>query len=65
MITKPRELERIIKRRGWRCVGQRGSHRYYRHPHLPGKVVIPFHKGKDIGIGLAHRILHDAGVEKE
>lgn len=62
MTKKPRQLERILLRHGWKRVGQRGSHRHYRHPTIPGTVTIPFHKGKDISAGLEHRILQDAHI---
>lgn len=48
MPLKPREMEKIILADGWIFKGQVGSHRYYTHPTKPGKVTIPFHKGKDI-----------------
>ena len=45
---KPREMEKIILADGWTFKGQVGSHRHYTHPIKPGKVTIPFHKGKEI-----------------
>ena len=42
------DLEREILEAGWRFDSQKGSHRQYSHPSKPGKVTIPFHKGKDL-----------------
>lgn len=46
MPIKPTEMERIILADGWIFKNQTGSHRHYIHPSKPGKVTIPFHKGK-------------------
>lgn len=64
MTKKPRELERIIKRDGWRKVEQTGSHQQYEHPTKPGKVTIPFHKGKDISPETERQIYKQAGLKK-
>ena len=60
-----RELERLIKKAGWKCVGQKGSHRHYKHSTLPGKISIPFHKPDRLKIGTAKQILKTAGILKE
>lgn len=46
MPMKPREMEKLILADGWIFKSQEGSHRNYIHPTKPGKVTIPFHKGK-------------------
>ena len=40
----PAEIEKIIKKDGWRLVAVEGSHHQYKHPTKKGKVTIPFHK---------------------
>lgn len=48
MPPKPREMEKLILADGWVFKEQVGSHRQYVHPTKPGKVTIPFHKGKEL-----------------
>ena len=60
-----RELEKIILKNGWYIVGQKGSHRHYKHNELPGKISIPFHKPDRLKIGTAKNILKTAGVMEE
>ena len=59
-----RDLERRVLQAGW--VEQpgrgRGGHRVYQHPHRPGLVVIPFHRG-DLPKGTAEAILKQAGLK--
>jgi predicted RNA binding protein YcfA (HicA-like mRNA interferase family) len=31
---------RLVEQDGWYFVGQRGSHRQYRHPSKPGKITV-------------------------
>lgn len=59
---KVQELEKIITNDGWTLIGQRGSHRQYKHPTKPGKVTIPFHKG-DVHPKTANSILKQAGLK--
>lgn len=59
------ELERILLKDGWyvvKQVGQVGSHRHYKHPTKPGKVIIPIHR-RDIDKGTVKSILRQAGLE--
>lgn len=58
-----KELEKIIKQDGWKCVSQKGSHKHYKHPVKPGKVTIPFHGHKDLNIKTANTILEQAGLK--
>ncbi len=59
------ELTRKLKAAGF--VEQRtgkGSHRQFIHP-TSGKVfTIAVHTKKEVGTGLAHRILRDAGLKE-
>ena len=59
MPKTPKEMERILLRDGWYRVGQRGSHRQYRHPQKQGIIILPFHS-KDLKKGLEHDILKKA-----
>lgn len=63
MPLKPNEMERIIMEDGWTLYAQKGSHRQYKHPFKPGKVTIPFHKGKDINPITEKSIRKQAGID--
>jgi predicted RNA binding protein YcfA (HicA-like mRNA interferase family) len=60
---RPQELVRILEKDGWQSTGQTGSHRQFRHPVKPGLIVVPMHGGKEIGKGLLHSILKQAGLK--
>lgn len=62
MPLKPTEMERIILEDGWIFYCQKGSHRQYKHPTKPGKVTIPFHKGKEILPTTEKSIRKQAGI---
>jgi len=38
--VKVRDVIRLVEQDGWYFVGQRGSHRQYRHRSKPGKVTV-------------------------
>ena len=53
-----RKLEQIVKRMGFECVRQKGSHAFYEHPD--GRTtVIAIHYGEDIGKGLLKKIVNE------
>ncbi len=60
---KFREIESIIKKDGWEYSYTTGSHYYYKHPAKPGKVSIPYHKGKDLKTKTVDSILKQAGLK--
>ena len=62
MPPTPQDMEREVLGAGWRFECQKGSHRQYSHPDKPGKVTIPFHKGKDLPKGTVHSIRKQAGL---
>jgi predicted RNA binding protein YcfA (HicA-like mRNA interferase family) len=47
---------------GWKLIGVRGSHHYYEHPTLKGKVTIP-HPKKDLPIGTLKAIRKHAQLD--
>lgn len=59
-MTK-RELEKILKKNGWRIVGG-ARHDMAVKDGTSTKIPIPRHKG-DIPVGTAKSILRDAGLE--
>ncbi len=62
MPPTPQDMEREALGAIWRFECQKGSHRQYSHPAKPGKVTIPFHKGKDLPKGSIHSIRKQAGL---
>jgi predicted RNA binding protein YcfA (HicA-like mRNA interferase family) len=64
MITTMRSAD-IIKRLeagGWTLRGVRGSHHVFTHPSRPGHISVP-HPKKDLGVGLAQKLLKQAGLK--
>lgn len=56
------DIVRQLKRAGWVLRGVKGSHHIYTHPDKPGHISVP-HPKKDLGIGLVHKLLKQAGLE--
>jgi predicted RNA binding protein YcfA (HicA-like mRNA interferase family) len=48
---------------GWYVHRQTGSHMHFRHPEKPNTVIVPYHAGKEIPSGLAHKLLKQAGLK--
>ena len=47
---------------GWVLRGVKGSHRVYTHPVRSGHISVP-HPKKDLGAGLLHKLLKQAGMK--
>ena len=58
-----KELEKILIENGWILIGQKGSHRHYKHPAKPGKITIPFHGGS-LKPGTEREIMKQAGLRR-
>jgi len=56
------EIERIIKKDGWKLKAVKGSHYQYVHASKSGKVTIPYHTG-DIAPVIINSILKQAGLK--
>ena len=56
------DLIKQLERDGWELVNVRGSHHVFRHPAKPGHISVP-HPRKDLGKGLAHKLLKLAGLK--
>lgn len=57
---KVRDMIKEIEAQGWELVRQRGSHRQFRPPTLPGIVTIPGHVNDDLQPGLIGNIRRQA-----
>jgi predicted RNA binding protein YcfA (HicA-like mRNA interferase family) len=61
-IVSAGRLIKFLSRRGYYFFSQKGSHVVMKHPFKKA-VTIPNHR--EIGPGILHRILKDAGVSHE
>jgi predicted RNA binding protein YcfA (HicA-like mRNA interferase family) len=57
-----REIIRLLVNDGWTLKAVKGDHHQFVHPTKPGKVTVP-HPVKDLRIGTANSILHQAGLK--
>lgn len=61
-VFSARELERLLTKFGFELVSQKGSHRKWRN-HSTGRIVIvPFHGGGSLPIGILRNILENAQI---
>ena len=56
------DLIRTLKKAGWIKDRSSGSHHIFKHPKIPGHLTVP-HPKKDLGTGLVHKILKQAGLK--
>ena len=56
-----REFIRMIEEDGWILRGVRGSHHIFTHPAKPGHISV-MHPKNDLGKGLVHKLLKQAGL---
>jgi predicted RNA binding protein YcfA (HicA-like mRNA interferase family) len=58
------ERIRILRDHGWReGKADKGSHLRMVHHNKPHFIIVSRHTKREIGAGLANRILKDAGIE--
>ncbi|MCG8309273.1 MAG: type II toxin-antitoxin system HicA family toxin [Cytophagales bacterium] len=61
---KVKEIIKLIESNGWYFVGQKGSHRQYKHKDRAGRVTVPDHgKNNDLAKGTENSILKQAGLK--
>ncbi|HMN47308.1 MAG TPA: type II toxin-antitoxin system HicA family toxin [Povalibacter sp.] len=56
------ELIKKLQDAGWVLRSIHGSHHVFQHPARPGHLTVP-HPKKDLGKGLIHKILKQAGLK--
>jgi predicted RNA binding protein YcfA (HicA-like mRNA interferase family) len=57
-----KDLCKVLKRKGWRCVRINGSHHVYSSADGTRKVSVPVHGNKSLRTGTQHTIMKDAGL---
>lgn len=61
---KVKEVIKLLEDDGWFMVGQKGSHKQYKHPSKPGRVTVPDHgQNKDLAKGTENSILKQSGLK--
>ena len=58
---KSADIIKALEADGWREVGQKGSHKHFKHPTKPGRVTVP-HPVKDLKIGTLISIEKQSGT---
>ncbi len=56
------EVIKMLEAEGWLLRAVRGSHHVFSHPQRVGHISVP-HPKKDLGIGLVHQLLKQAGLK--
>lgn len=56
------DLIKQLARAGWVLRGIKGSHHIFTHPDRGGHITVP-HPKKDLGPGLMHKLMKDAGLK--
>ncbi|HEY3325305.1 MAG TPA: type II toxin-antitoxin system HicA family toxin [Planctomycetota bacterium] len=57
------DVLRLLRDDGWYQIGQRGSHRQFKHSVKPGKVTVAGKESLDIPPGTLNNILKQAGLK--
>lgn len=60
-LMASKELIHLLLQDGWQLRGVKGSHHVFVHPAKGGHITVP-HPKKDLGTGLVHKILKQAGL---
>jgi predicted RNA binding protein YcfA (HicA-like mRNA interferase family) len=61
--VKPKQLIRVLEKKGWERRRQHGSHLYLVHPELREAIAVPMHN-RDLKPGLLLHILKTAGISR-
>lgn len=63
-VLTPREVIRLLEKRGFILDRIKGSHHIYLHPDTKQRAVVPVHR-RDLPQGTLLSILKQAGIERE
>ena len=58
-----RDMIKKLDADGWFLVGQKGSHRQFRHPVKPGRATVPGKLSDNVPEGTWNSILKQAGLK--
>ena len=65
LVVKVREVIKLLEKDGWYLVVTKGSHRQYKHPSKPGRVMITGHPGDDLASGTLNSNYKQAQISKD
>jgi predicted RNA binding protein YcfA (HicA-like mRNA interferase family) len=60
---KSKDLIAQLEKSGWVLRNSKGSHHIFVHPKIAGHLSVP-HPKKDLGTGLVHKLLKQAGIKE-
>ena len=63
MVTKVRDLIKLVEADGWFLIDTVGSHRQFKHPTKSGKVTIAGKLSDDVRKGTLASLLRQAGLK--
>lgn len=63
MGVRFKEIEKMLRKDGWRLYSQSGSHCQYTHPDRPGRVTVPKRNG-DLAPFTVRSIWQQAGINE-
>ena len=63
MVTKVRDLIRLVEADGWVLIDTVGSHRQFKHPAKSGKVTIAGKLSDNVRKGTSASLLRQAGLK--
>jgi predicted RNA binding protein YcfA (HicA-like mRNA interferase family) len=61
---KPRQIIKILEKKGFVLDRVKGSHHIYYHPETKRRAIVPLHR-KDLPKGTLLSILQQAGIERD
>jgi predicted RNA binding protein YcfA (HicA-like mRNA interferase family) len=59
-----RDIIKLLEQEGWNLKQTRGSHRQYKHPVKPGRVMLPGHPSDDLPPCTLNSVLKQAGLKQ-
>ena len=63
--AKAEEHVKAFERAGWKVVRVTGSHYILAKPDIAFHLTIPYHRGRNVKIGLLKGLIRDAGLTNE
>lgn len=63
-VLNPRQIIKILEKKGFVLDRVRGSHHIYYHPETKRRAIVPLHR-KDLPRGTLLSILQQAGIERD
>jgi predicted RNA binding protein YcfA (HicA-like mRNA interferase family) len=62
--VRPRQLIRVLEKKGWKLARSKGSHHHFTQPDSPNVITVAIH-AKDVKRGTLSGILADAGIDRD